>query len=37
MGIFILYPYIQIELGNLGGVLLMALCVRMIVHPSKIP
>ena len=34
--VIIYYSYIQVELGNLGGVILLALCAIIIVHPNKI-
>ena len=33
---FFYYPYIQAELGNLGGVILLALCTGIIFHPMNI-
>ena len=36
LGIFVYYPYIQVELGNLGGIMLRALCTTMIVHSRKL-
>ena len=37
VGIFVYCSYIQAELGNSGGIIILALCVRMIVHPKNIP
>ena len=34
VGLFIYYSYIHDELQNLGGVVLLTLCTRIIVHPN---
>jgi hypothetical protein len=34
--ILIYYSYIQAELGNMGGVIYLALCARIIVHHMNI-
>ena len=34
--IYIYYLYIHVELGNLGGVILLALCAIIIVHPGNV-
>ena len=36
LGIFVYYSYIHASLGNLSGVILLALCVGLIVHPKNI-
>ena len=37
LGTFFIYSHIQGELGNLGGIVLPALCTIIIVHPNIIP
>ena len=34
--IFVYNSYIHVDLGKLGGVILLALCAKIIVHPSTI-
>ena len=36
LGIFLYYSYIEVEPRNLGGVMLPALCVGVIIHPKNI-
>ena len=36
MEIIVYYSYIHVELGNSGGVILHALCVRVVVHHMDI-
>ena len=35
--VFLYYSCIQVQLGNLGGVMLLALCIGIIIHPNIIP
>ena len=36
LGTLVYYSYTHSELGNLGGVILMILCPKIIVHPKNI-
>ena len=36
LGTFIYYSYIHALLGNVGGIILLALCTRITIHPNNI-
>ena len=36
LGIFVYYSYMEVELGKLGGVLLLALCIEITIHRRNI-